>query len=112
MASERAEIRKRISTRGVGKAAPVGAGALGGYILSQLLGPGVRKDETPSEREKRERLQRIYSLLGTTGGGALGYYLANRLGGGDAGAGAGANTKTGGDVKSFKTIARLGRASA
>jgi hypothetical protein len=88
------------------KAAPAGAGALGGYILSQLLGPGVKKDETPSQREKRERLQRIYNLLGMTGGGGLGYYLANRFGGG------GPATKTGRDVKSFKTIARLGRVSA
>tara|TARA_R110002051_G_scaffold213338_4_gene278297 strand:+ start:2024 stop:3394 length:1371 start_codon:yes stop_codon:yes gene_type:complete len=90
---------------GLSRAAPVGAGALGGYILSQLLGPGVKEDETPSQREKRERLQRIYNLLGATGGGGLGYYLANRFGGGPA-------TKTGRDVKSFKTIARLGRVSA
>jgi hypothetical protein len=95
MTDEMAAIRESIG-RGLSKAAPVGAGALGGYILSSLLGPGVEQDETPSERERRERLQRIYNLVGTTGGGALGYFLANRLGGGD----------------DAKTASELGRAAA
>ena len=89
--------------RGLSQAAPAGAGALGGYIASQLLGPGVKEDETPSEREKRERLQRIYNLLGVTGGGGLGYYLANRLGGGE---------KTSSDTRSLDIIANLGRVAA
>ena len=88
---------------GLAQAAPAGAGALGGYIASQLLGPGVKEDETPSEREKRERLQRIYNLLGVTGGGGLGYYLANRLGG---------KAKTASDTQSLDIIANLGRVAA
>jgi len=89
--------------RGLSQAAPVGAGALGGYIASQLLGPGVKEDETPSEREKRERLQRIYNLLGMTGGGGLGYYLANRFGG---------KEKVSSDTRSLDIIANLGRVAA
>jgi len=89
--------------RGLSQAAPAGAGALGGYIASQLLGPGVKEDETPSEREKRERLQRIYNLLGVTGGGGLGYYLANRFGG---------KAKTASDTQSLDIIANLGRVAA
>lgn len=87
----------------VNKAAPAGAGALGGYVLSQLLGPSVKEDETPNQKEKRERLQRIYNLLGVTGGGGLGYYLANRLGGGE---------KTSSDTRSLDIIANLGRVAA
>jgi len=95
-AEEAGKWREGVGTA-INKAAPVGAGALGGYILSSLLGPGVKQDETPSERERRERLQRIYNLVATTGGGALGYYLSNRFGGG------------GDDAK---TASDLGRAAA
>ena len=94
-AEEAGRWREGVGTA-INKAAPVGAGALGGYILSSLLGPRVKQDETPSERERRERLQRIYNLVATTGGGALGYYLSNRLGGGD----------------DTKTASALGRAAA
>ena len=59
--------------------APVGAGALGGYVLANLLGKKVPKREAQHEREKRERHQRLINLLGAAGGGALGLFLKNKF---------------------------------
>ena len=60
-------------------AAPMGAGALGGYVLANLLGKKRPKRESEHDREKREKHQHLINLLGAAGGGALGFYMKNKL---------------------------------
>jgi uncharacterized membrane protein YebE (DUF533 family) len=93
-------------------AAPVAAGGLGGYVLANLLAKKRPNRESESDRERRENRQHLINLLGAAGGGALGMILKNKFAPGIAADSAGGSTKTSRDVKSFETIARLGRASA
>jgi hypothetical protein len=68
-------------------AAPVGAGALGGYVLANLLGKQAPARESERDREKREKQQHLINLLAGAGGGALGFYMKNKFGSPEAAAG-------------------------